>query len=142
LFADIAKVGDFFSEKGIQTQLINGNVLDMPYPDNMFDTVMLVSILEHLTPQEQPVAMKEIRRVLKPGGQMVYGVPVERPFMVFMYRMMGVDIRKLHFSTEIEISQAAGQHFQCAAIRDLKSVIPGIGSIYQVGHFVKVREGS
>jgi ubiquinone/menaquinone biosynthesis C-methylase UbiE len=137
LLADVEKVGNFFREKQIQTHLINGNVLDMPYPDNMFDTVILVSILEHLKPEDQPVAMQEIRRVLKPGGQMVYGVPVERPFMVFMYRVMGVNIRELHFSTEKEISQVADRVFQRFALRDLKSFIPGMGSIYQVGHYVK-----
>jgi ubiquinone/menaquinone biosynthesis C-methylase UbiE len=137
LFSDIAKVGRFFEGKGIKTFLRNGNVLQMPYPEAMFDTVLLISILEHLKPEEQTAAMHEIWRVLKPGGQLIYGVPVERPFMVFMFRLMGYDIRKLHFSTEEDVSQAAGQALQKVKLIDMKNPILRFGSIYQIGHYQK-----
>lgn len=78
----------------MKTFLQNGNVLNMPYEDGYFDTVLLISILEHLKPEEQSQAFAEIKRVLKPGGQVVYGVPVERPLMVFLFRMLGHDIRQ------------------------------------------------
>lgn len=138
LLADIEKVGKFFQEKGIRTHLKNGDVLNMPYPDATFDSVLLISILEHLKPEEQPVAMREIQRVLKPGGQLVYGVPVERPLMVFMFRMMGVNIRELHFSTEADVSRNAGQAFHRVKVIDMKSLIPGLGAVYQIGHFLKI----
>jgi ubiquinone/menaquinone biosynthesis C-methylase UbiE len=135
LFADITQVGKFFEEKGIRTYLKNGDVLNMPYPNATFDTVLLISILEHLKPEEQPVAMQEIQRVLKPGGQLVYGVPVERPLMAFMFRVMGVNIRELHFSTEIDVSRSADQAFHRVSVVDMKSLIPGLGAVYQIGHF-------
>ena len=111
LFADIEKVDKFFQEKGIRTHLKNGNVLDMPYPAEVFDSVLLISILEHLKPEEQPVAMREIRRVLKPGGQLIYGVPVERPLMAFLFLIMGVNIRELHIPTEVDVSRNADHGF-------------------------------
>jgi len=39
--------------------------LKMPYADNYFDTVLLVSILEHLKPLELAQAFVEVNRVLK-----------------------------------------------------------------------------
>jgi len=137
LFADIERVGEFFLVKGILTQLKNGNLLDMPYPAEMFDTVLLISILEHLKPEEQLVAMREIWRVLKPSGQLVYGVPVERPLMAFLFRMMGVNIRELHFSTEADVSRNADKVFHRIRVIDMKSMIPGLGAVYQIGHFLR-----
>jgi ubiquinone/menaquinone biosynthesis C-methylase UbiE len=137
LMADVEKVSRFFEEKGIRTHLRNGNVLQMPYPDNMFDTVLLISILEHLKPEEQSLAMTEIKRVLKPRGQLVYGVPVERPLMAFIFRLMGYDIRKLHFSTEKDVSQVADIMFQRVKLVGMKNPILKVGSIYQIGHYIR-----
>ena len=100
LTADIEAVRSVFEPMEIPLFLEKGDVLKMPYKDNFFDTVLLVSILEHLKPIELEQAFAEIRRVLKPAGQMVYGTPVEKPFMVFMFRMLGHNIRDEHFSTE------------------------------------------
>jgi ubiquinone/menaquinone biosynthesis C-methylase UbiE len=88
LTADVVPIAKMFSEMGIHTQLKNGSVLELPYADNQFDAVLLISILEHLKPEDQPGAFAEIARVLKPGGQLVYGVPVERPLMVFLFRLL------------------------------------------------------
>ena len=60
----------------------NGNVLKMSDPDEYFNIVLLVCILEHFKPDEQLTAFQEMKRVLKPGGQVVYGIPLEQPIMV------------------------------------------------------------
>lgn len=137
LTSDVEKITDQFREKQIETFLQNGNVLAMPYSDDFFDSVLLISILEHLYPQEQEMAFREIRRVLKPGGQVVYGVPVERPFMVFAFRMLGYNIREHHFSTEKDVIDAAKQALTLVRTVDLKSFGGVGGSIYQVCHLRK-----
>jgi ubiquinone/menaquinone biosynthesis C-methylase UbiE len=114
----------------------------MPYPDHHFDTVLLISILEHLKPEDQPRAFAEIRRVLKPGAQVVYGVPIERPLMVFMFRRLGYDIRAHHFSTERDISAAAAQSLQKVRITQMLSTPPIFGPVYEVGHFTSVSSPS
>ena len=73
--ASVEEVAFVFKTKQIETHLQNGSVLSMPYEDDFFDTVLLISILEHLKPSEQIPAFQEIHRVLKPGGQAIYGVP-------------------------------------------------------------------
>ncbi len=139
LEADAQAVQQAFTRRQIPTHLRNGNVLDLPYENDTFDTVLLISILEHLKPQDQLRAFAEIRRVLKPGGQVVYGVPIERPLMVFMFRMLGFDIRQHHFSTEKDVAQAAAQSLLTVRIRQMKSTPAVFGSVYEVGHFIKSR---
>jgi ubiquinone/menaquinone biosynthesis C-methylase UbiE len=137
LTADHVLIQSFFEGIGIKTELRQGNLLELPYKDGSFDTVLLVSILEHLQPAEQERAFSEIKRVLKPGGQVVYGVPVERPLMVAMFRLLGYNIRLFHFSTEQDVSQAAGRLLEKDSVRSMKAILPFFGDVYQVGHFVK-----
>lgn len=137
LTADIESVKSVFEPMGIPLFLKNGDVLNMPYEDNYFDAVLLISILEHLKPNELKQAFTEVKRVLKSGGQMVYGTPVEKPFMVFMFNLLGHDIRDEHFSTEKEIAQAAHQSFSKGKVIEMKSTPPIAGAVYTVGNFIK-----
>jgi ubiquinone/menaquinone biosynthesis C-methylase UbiE len=137
LTADIEAVQSVFDPMEIPLFLKKGDVLKMPYEDNFFDTVLLVSILEHLKPVELEQALSEVRRVLKPGGQMVYGTPVEKPFMVFIFRILGHNIRDEHFSTEKEIAAAAYKAFLKGKVIQMKSVPPIAGAVYNVGNFIK-----
>jgi len=137
LTADIQAVKSVFEPMNIPLFLEKGDVAKMPYEDNFFDTVLLVSILEHLKPLELEQALVEVRRVLKPGGQMVYGTPVEKPFMVFMFRMLGHNIRDEHFSTEKEIAAAAYKAFSKGKVIQMKSTPPIAGAVYTVGNFIK-----
>lgn len=83
------------------------------------------------------MVFEEIYRVLKPGGQVVYGVPVEHPFMVIAFRLLNVNIREHHFSSEKEVAEAARNVMHQVRIIDLKPGIPILKSVFQVGHFVK-----
>jgi ubiquinone/menaquinone biosynthesis C-methylase UbiE len=137
LTAAVESVTEAFKARGVPAFLRRGDVRDLPYPEGHFDTVLLISILEHLKPGDLDQALGEISRVLKPGGQMVYGVPVERPFMVFMFRLLGYDIRQHHFSTEDEVRAAAARHLTQVRVTPLKPWVPLVGAVYEVGHFVK-----
>jgi ubiquinone/menaquinone biosynthesis C-methylase UbiE len=137
LTVDIHAIKSVFEPLNIPLFLEKGDVLQMPYQDNFFDTVLLVSILEHLKPHELEQAFLEVRRVLKPGGQMVYGTPVEKPFMVFMFNLLGHNIRDEHFSTEKEIAAAARKIFSSGHVIPMKSIPPIAGAVYEVGNFSK-----
>ena len=137
LDAHVEETEACFREQGIEAHVLRGNVLDMPYPDDFFDCVLLVSILEHLKPDELTAAAREIRRVLRPGGQVVYGVPVERPLMVLAFRLLGYNIREHHFSTESDVRQAFESLFRKERLRVLKGTPALVGSVYEVGNFIK-----
>ena len=137
LTCDVEEVKQVFHRHNIYPDLRNGNVLNMPYADETFDTVLLISILEHLKAHELEQAFREIKRVLKPGGQVVYGAPIERPFMVFMFRILGYNIRKHHFSTERDISNAAENFFTKVSLQAMQAFPSIFGNVYEVGHFIK-----
>lgn len=139
LKAPAEEVAAVFEPKQITTHLKNGSVLSMPYEDDFFDTVLLISILEHLKPAEQEPAFMEIARVLKPGGQVVYGVPIERGVMVLVFRLLGCNIREHHFSTEKDVAAAAESVFGKGGVVQMRSLL---GAVYEVGHFVKTESNT
>jgi len=77
--------GDYPETYGIPSEWINiwegkvkyhhGTMLDAPFPDNTFDRITCISVLEHILTPQQPHAhypcLKELRRILKPGGLLI-----------------------------------------------------------------------
>jgi ubiquinone/menaquinone biosynthesis C-methylase UbiE len=53
--------------------LARADAVHLPFPDAAFDKVLMTEVLEHI-PDEQ-AALREIRRVLRPGGTYVLSVP-------------------------------------------------------------------
>ena len=46
----------------------------LPFPDNYFDNVLMMQVMEHLG--RRPMgALKELRRVTKPGGKLILSTP-------------------------------------------------------------------
>jgi SAM-dependent methyltransferase len=56
-----------------RAQVIRGDVLSLPLPDESFDRVIASEILEHVP--EDHAAMAELARVLRPGGLLAVTVP-------------------------------------------------------------------
>jgi SAM-dependent methyltransferase len=50
-----------------------GTAYEIPAPDASFDSALCTAVLEHL--EEPEIALRECRRVLRPGGVAVYTVP-------------------------------------------------------------------
>lgn len=50
----------------------------LPFKDNCIDAVMSVAVLEHV--REPAVVLKELHRVLKPGGRVFSVIPFMQPF--------------------------------------------------------------
>ena len=52
-----------------------GSVTSLPFPDATFDRALCLDVLEHLTYEEQPRALAELHRVVRPGGELFVSVP-------------------------------------------------------------------
>lgn len=52
-----------------------GSVTALPYDAGSFDRALCLDVLEHLTFEEQPRALSELHRVLRPGGELLVSVP-------------------------------------------------------------------
>ncbi len=55
-----------------------GNVTNIPYEDNFFDVVHCSNIIEHLTPDDAQTMFREMKRVLKPGGEIILITPMPK----------------------------------------------------------------
>jgi SAM-dependent methyltransferase len=141
LTADTERVAAAWRSRGIETRLERGDVLELPFHEGVYDTVLLVSILEHLRPPELATAFAGIRRVLRPGGQVVYGVPVERPLMSLAFRLLGYDIREHHFSTEAQVREAAARVLAPVRVIRMRGLPLLGGHVYEVGHWVRDGRG-
>lgn len=54
-----------------QVLLHQGNAQQLPYPQDFFDRAFMLDVVEHLYPEELHESLCEIRRVLRPKGQLI-----------------------------------------------------------------------
>ena len=55
---------------GLKIALDRGMAFELPYPDNSFDRVLSSLVFHHLTRDNKVRTLKEVFRVLKPGGEL------------------------------------------------------------------------
>jgi ubiquinone/menaquinone biosynthesis C-methylase UbiE len=69
------------AERGVgNVSPTQGDARSLPYEDESFDSVVLVTVLGEIPDQDS--ALREIERVLKPGGRLVVGELFGDPHMV------------------------------------------------------------
>lgn len=71
-------------EKIKRPELKVGSMFKTGYKDNFFDRIVCVSVFEHFKGKEINRAIKEMYRILKPGGYIVIGSPVKNPMTDFI----------------------------------------------------------
>lgn len=62
-----------------------GDLARLPFADRAFDLILAKYVFEHLT--EPLVVLRELRRVLKPGGQVVFHTPNRRHYVAIAARL-------------------------------------------------------
>ena len=62
-------------QRGVEN-VTQASVVELPFPDRQFDVVTGVDILEHI--EDDVAALREWRRVLKPGGRLYLFVPAHK----------------------------------------------------------------
>ncbi len=68
--AEMLKFAGKYSQKfGFAVNLALADVCYLPYPDETFDWAISVATYHHIRGEGQQVALKELKRVLKPGGE-------------------------------------------------------------------------
>jgi SAM-dependent methyltransferase len=61
---------------GINYQTVNaGREQRLPYADEYFSVVTMLAVIEHMEPGDVSFILKDIRRLLKPGGQIILTTP-------------------------------------------------------------------
>jgi tRNA (uracil-5-)-methyltransferase TRM9 len=68
--AEMLKLAEKYAKKfGFSVELTLADVRRLPYPDASFDRAIAVATYHHLVGGQHEAALKELRRVLKPGGE-------------------------------------------------------------------------
>ncbi len=97
-------------------------VTNLKFESNIFDSVLCTQVLEHV--YEHQLMMKEIHRVLKPGGTIILTVPFtwelhEEPFDFFRYTKHG--LKELFEKTNFQIDYIKPNGGKWAAIYQLRN---------------------
>ena len=117
--------------------LISGDAFFLPFPSTFFDTILLISVIEHFHPTALDQFFKEIHRVLSKQGELVYGVPVDNLITRFGFRFLDKDIKHHHLSNEKQIEDSAKNFLSQAEKKRVNFLIPthfrsNFFSIYEV----------
>jgi SAM-dependent methyltransferase len=111
------------------TRVVNGDAYVLPFRDQSVDCVLSVYCFEHL--RELPDCLEEIRRVLKPEGELLVGLPTEGGFLYemgrrltskpYMERKYGIDydtvVRWEHWNTFNEVVEMLQVQFKVSERR-------------------------
>lgn len=100
-------------KKGVleRCKLLVGDVRALPYPDETFDLVVAVEVLEHIPDPE--VGLAEAMRVLKPGGYAITALPVNLPILMHLYDFESPDeVLELHKKVGLRVVDFETKKFQ------------------------------
>jgi len=86
-----------------------GDAQKLPYPDQTFDAAYLISVLGEIP--DAGVALRELRRVLKPGGRLVIGELLIDPDFISL-----LVLQKMASDAGFVFEQSAGPSFAYSAV--------------------------
>jgi 2-polyprenyl-3-methyl-5-hydroxy-6-metoxy-1,4-benzoquinol methylase len=68
---DITGIDAFYGSNLVKKQ----NILNSNLEDNSFDLILCLDVIEHFELNEQHKLIKELKRVLKPSGKIIWSIP-------------------------------------------------------------------
>ena len=71
----VEKANKYLSKYSVKGKAVVGDARKINFPDNYFDKVISSDFIEHLSAKNNIQVLKEIKRVLKPGGVIVLKTP-------------------------------------------------------------------
>lgn len=123
----LAKARENIHGKG---SLVQGDIFSLPFKDNSVTSIASFGTLEHLFPLSE--ALKEIYRVLKMGGEFIFGIPCEG----FLYRL------GRRFTTKRHVEKTTGVNYdellKKEHVNQCKSILKQLNGIFTIQKLVGV----
>jgi len=98
---------------------VGGTIVQLPFPDYSIESLSCLHVAEHiglgrygdpLDPQGTKKAAKELSRVLAPGGNLFFAVPVGKPRLCFNAHRIHTAETILEYFSELELVEFSGVH--------------------------------
>jgi SAM-dependent methyltransferase len=99
--------------------VVNGDALDLPFPDRSFDRIIAAEVLEHIWADER--ALAELVRVLQPAGRLAVTVPARWP-------------ERVCWALDTGYHDTAGGHLRIYRRRELEAKLAAAGLTVRGGH--------
>lgn len=122
---DVSRL-EWAEREGVEARLASVDIHQLPFADNSFDKVLMSEVLEHIADDRQ--AMREVFRVLKPGGVLALSVPHAN--YPFLWDPINKTLEALDFEPIREPGLVTGlwsNHWRLYWPDDLRSVVGGAG---------------
>ncbi len=92
----------------VEGRVINAMAID--YPDNSFDIIYAANLLHHIP--DPLITIREMHRVLKPGGKMCFWDPLRHNPVINIYRKIATEVRtEDEMPLHIDIVKSVQQQF-------------------------------
>lgn len=136
ILSDAEKLGEILSSLNIEADLRREDILLGNYPADHFDLITAFSVFEHIEKYED--ILVEMHRILRPGGQLLIGMPKVDKKMKYLFKAIGFkNIDDFHITNHHQVKHAAKKHFKLQASRKLPNFLPEFCSLYFNMLFVK-----
>ncbi len=123
------------SEEVYNASVSAGSVTGIPYRERIFDAIVCISVLEHMT--DLTPCFEEFSRVLKNSGELIIGFPVKNRLTDLLLRFLNYNASEVHPSSHRNIIEAAKQEFLLQSFTVYPKFLPVDYSLYFVGKFIK-----
>jgi SAM-dependent methyltransferase len=129
LEAEPSEVSPRLARLGVQAELVKGDASRLPFPDEHFDLVVAMSIFEHIA--ELGPVIASVRRVLKPGGHLLVGMPRVDRLMEGLFPLIGFKgINDHHVTTYRQFLRAAHGELELSKLKLMPGWAPAWAGLY------------
>lgn len=124
-----AVVQPALNKLNINARLIKNDILKLALPEGSFDLIVAFSVFEHIKNPE-PI-LNEMKRILKPGGRLLVGMPRVDKNMSRLFSLIGFNkIDEHHVANHQEFLIRAKKYFKLIKFSSLPSFLPLSGGLY------------
>jgi 2-polyprenyl-3-methyl-5-hydroxy-6-metoxy-1,4-benzoquinol methylase len=112
----------------------SGDIFSMGLEAGSFDTIVAADVLEHIV--DLPPLIREFRRIMKPGGELLVSAPSENRFYELGRKVFGYTKPDDHYHASSYIDQIIGSELHLKASRYFPIPLAALG-VFLLSRFEK-----